>query len=83
MPEADGYELVRRLRALADRARGATPALALTGFARPEDGERAAAAGFDAHLSKPVDPMALVAIVERVTAAATRRPAAQSGGSCP
>ena len=65
MPGDDGYELVERLRAL-DHAARATPALALTGFARPEDGARAAAAGFDAHMSKPVDPVALVDALERL-----------------
>ena len=71
MPDADGYELARRLRELPDR-RCATPAVALTGFARPEDGVRATEAGFDAHMAKPVDPVALVEMVERV--AAERRP---------
>jgi CheY-like chemotaxis protein len=36
------------------------PALALTAFARTEDRKRAAAAGFDAHLPKPVDPQQLL-----------------------
>ena len=67
MPDADGYELARRLRRLPD-ARRDTPALALTGFARPEDGARASEAGFDAHMAKPVDPVALVELVERVAA---------------
>jgi PAS domain S-box-containing protein len=64
MPGTDGYELIRRV-----RARGATsplPAVALTGFARPEDGQRALESGFDAHLAKPVDPTALVDMVERL-----------------
>ena len=42
--------------------------MALTGFARPEDGARAAAAGFDAHMAKPVDPVELVRVIERVAA---------------
>ena len=72
MPGDDGYALVRRLRDLPDR-RAATPAVALTGFARPEDGARAAEAGFDAHMAKPVDPVALVQMIERVVAE-RRRP---------
>jgi PAS domain S-box-containing protein len=68
MPGADGYELVRRLRRFSEAAQRDMPAVALTGFARPEDGARAAAAGFDAHLAKPVDPNALVALIERVIA---------------
>jgi CheY-like chemotaxis protein/two-component sensor histidine kinase len=66
MPEADGYELMRRLRALEDERRRNTPAVALTGFARPEDGARASEAGFDAHMAKPVDPVALIRVIERV-----------------
>ncbi|HEX6836130.1 MAG TPA: response regulator, partial [Polyangia bacterium] len=69
MPDADGYELARRLRTLTDDELRRTPAVALTGFARPEDGARAAAAGFDAHVAKPVDPVGLVAVLERVTRA--------------
>ena len=69
MPGADGYELARRLRALADDELRRTPAVALTGFARPEDGVRAADAGFDAHLAKPVDPVRLVSLLERVARA--------------
>jgi PAS domain S-box-containing protein len=71
MPGADGYELMRRLRALPDDARRATPALALTGFARPEDGARALQAGFQAHLAKPVEPVALVMMVDKLAHAAS------------
>ncbi|MGZ3428257.1 MAG: ATP-binding response regulator, partial [Polyangia bacterium] len=69
MPGADGYELMRRLRALPDPARRATPAVALTGFARPEDGARALEAGFAAHLAKPVEPLALVVMIDKVARA--------------
>jgi len=81
MPGADGYELARRLRALGDDELRGTPAVALTGFARPEDGARAADAGFDAHVAKPVDPVGLVAVIERVTRArreAGAEPAAEA-----
>jgi CheY-like chemotaxis protein len=55
MPGQDGYALIRRIRTLAsDLAR--TPAIALTAYARNEDRERALVEGFNAHLSKPVDP---------------------------
>jgi PAS domain S-box-containing protein len=64
MPGADGYELIRRVRAAAH----ALPAVALTGFARPEDGKRALEAGFSAHMSKPVDPLMLVETVQKLTA---------------
>jgi CheY-like chemotaxis protein len=54
LPGIDGYEVARRLRA-SDGGKGLV-LVALTGYGRPEDRERALAAGFDAHLVKPVDP---------------------------
>lgn len=59
MPGADGYELLRRVRALAPHEGGATPAAALTAFARPEDRQAALAAGYAMHLAKPVPPQTL------------------------
>ncbi|HYE14235.1 MAG TPA: PAS domain S-box protein [Pyrinomonadaceae bacterium] len=64
LPGIDGYELIRRLRTLAHLRD--TPAVALTGYAAPKDAEAAAAAGFDAHVPKPVDPSALAAEVEQL-----------------
>jgi CheY-like chemotaxis protein/two-component sensor histidine kinase len=66
MPVHDGYELIRRLRALPADAARRTPATALTGFARPEDGARAVEAGFDTHMAKPVDPARLVEVVAKL-----------------
>ncbi|HET9753450.1 MAG TPA: response regulator, partial [Myxococcales bacterium] len=54
LPGIDGYEVARRLRA-SEGGRDLV-LVALTGYGRPEDRERALAAGFDAHLVKPVDP---------------------------
>jgi len=66
MPEMDGYELVRRIRA-ADAARGdRIPAIALTAFARSEDRTRALLSGFSAHVAKPVEAAELVATVAAV-----------------
>jgi signal transduction histidine kinase len=63
MPEEDGYSLIRAIRALpADRG-GTTPAAAVTALARPEDRRRALMAGFQTHVSKPVDMTELVAVV--------------------
>ena len=55
MPGADGFELIRRLRDRPAERGGRVPAIALTAYARSEDSERSLAAGFDVHLSKPVD----------------------------
>ena len=63
MPEVDGYELLKRVRALGVDGGGAVPAIALTAFARAEDRERALQAGFSTHLAKPVELSALVAAV--------------------
>jgi len=61
MPEIDGYEFVRRVHALPKYA--TLPAIALTGMRRDVDLERARAAGFSAHLGKPVSVERLNAIV--------------------
>jgi PAS domain S-box-containing protein len=58
LPDDDGYSLLRRLRNLPGG--GSIPAIALTAYARPEDRDRALAAGFRAHLSKPFDPESLL-----------------------
>ncbi|HEY1329051.1 MAG TPA: ATP-binding protein [Casimicrobiaceae bacterium] len=58
MPGMDGFEFVRRLRALPGCEH--VPVLALTGFGRPEDLERARDEGFVSHLTKPVDVNLLV-----------------------
>jgi len=64
MPEIDGYELLARLRQI-PRLRD-VPAVALTGYASHADAERARAAGFDAHIAKPVDPTELATRIEEL-----------------
>jgi signal transduction histidine kinase/CheY-like chemotaxis protein len=62
MPRMDGLEVARRIRALPLRA---TPRLiALTGWGQPEDKHRTSEAGFDAHLTKPADALALAELIE-------------------
>ena len=63
MPDENGYDLIRRVRALPIEAGGGVPAIALTAFARPEDRSRALAAGFQRHLSKPVEQDELLAAI--------------------
>jgi PAS domain S-box-containing protein len=60
MPEEDGYSLIRKVRRLRPEEGGTTPAIALTGYAGSEEGERALAAGFQVHLPKPAEPSSLV-----------------------
>lgn len=62
MPEEDGYDLIRQMRALPGDA-GRVPAVALTALARAEDRKRALSAGYQKHVSKPVDPAELVAVI--------------------
>jgi CheY-like chemotaxis protein len=62
MPGEDGYDLIRRIRALPSGQGGETPAIALTAHARPEDLIQALAAGFQAHVAKPVDQTELVLV---------------------
>jgi CheY-like chemotaxis protein len=68
LPQQDGYELLRRIREL-ERERGAspTPAIALTAFAGPQHRRQAAAAGFQAHVAKPVRLADLISAVARYT----------------
>jgi CheY-like chemotaxis protein len=61
MPGIDGYEPLRRVRALGKARGGRLPAIALTAFARSEDRARALRAGFQVQVSKPVEPSELVA----------------------
>jgi PAS domain S-box-containing protein len=63
MPDLDGYELIRLVRALPPDQGGRTPAVALTAFARSEDRRRAMLAGFQIHIAKPVEPPELIATV--------------------
>jgi len=61
LPGMDGYEVARRLRACAGTANALL--LALTGYGKAEDRQRALDAGFDHHLVKPVDLPALLALL--------------------
>ena len=63
LPDIDGYEAARRIRAQGGPAQ--VPVLiAVTGWGQQADREAARAAGFDAHLTKPVAPDALMALLE-------------------
>jgi CheY-like chemotaxis protein len=70
MPGEDGYEFIRKVRALSADKGGRTPAAALTAFARAEDRTRALGAGYQTHAAKPIEPAELTAVVASL---ATRR----------
>ncbi|AKT43977.1 response regulator [Chondromyces crocatus] len=86
LPLLDGFELARQVRAASNTA--AVPAsgvraiylIALTGYGRPEDRERALRAGFDEHLSKPADLERLQALLRAVP---RRQPSSPSLGVQP
>ena len=62
MPQMDGYALAKRLRALPGYA--SVPMLAITGFSEYDDRDRALTAGFNTHLTKPIDPTSFIELVK-------------------
>jgi CheY-like chemotaxis protein len=69
MPYEDGYQLIRRVRRLEG---GRTRAIALTAYAREADGRKAIRAGFQAHMTKPVEPSELAEVVASLAGRAGR-----------
>jgi CheY-like chemotaxis protein len=67
MPDVDGYELMRRVRALPDASCARLPALALSAFTRERDETRAREAGFDTYVPKPLEAELLVREIARLT----------------
>jgi CheY-like chemotaxis protein len=61
LPDIDGYEVARRLRA--DGTTAHARLVALTGFDGADEADRARAAGFDRHVVKPIDPLQLEALL--------------------
>jgi PAS domain S-box-containing protein len=62
LPDVDGYELIRRVRALETDLR-LIPAIALTAFIRAEDRTKALRSGYQSHLAKPIEPSELIAAI--------------------
>ncbi len=60
MPDIDGYMLIRKIRALPAEQGGTIPAIALTAYASEQDKQLALAAGFQRHVSKPVEPAIVI-----------------------
>jgi PAS domain S-box-containing protein len=73
MPGDDGLAFIRELRSWPVDCGGAVPAVALTGFARPEDRDEILSAGFQHCLSKPAEPDALVQTIARLVQPLTGR----------
>lgn len=66
LPSMSGYEVVKQIRS--DPVLRRTPAVALTGYAQPEDRQLARATGFDEHLTKPVELSTLHQVIARLVA---------------
>jgi PAS domain S-box-containing protein len=66
MPDEDGYEFVRRVRAFGREQGGATPMVALTAYASAQDRRRALEAGYTHHLAKPIDTHELLRVLGRL-----------------
>jgi PAS domain S-box-containing protein len=73
MPDEDGFSLIRRVRALDDRQKSQVAAVALTAYARLEDRTEAIRAGFQNHLSKPVEAAELLAVVHSLASPRSKR----------
>ena len=71
MPVEDGYDLIRKVRALPKGAH--IPAAALTAYARAEDRRKALDAGYMMHVSKPVEPAELISVIANLTRFAPRK----------
>jgi signal transduction histidine kinase/CheY-like chemotaxis protein len=78
LPGQDGYELIRRVRALPLAAHRHIPALALTAYAGAQDAVRAVEAGFQLHIPKPFQPRELVGALAQVAQTRVRRRLAQA-----
>ncbi|HEY9826753.1 MAG TPA: ATP-binding protein [Stenomitos sp.] len=63
MPEMDGYMLIQQVRALPPDQGGQTPAIALTAYAGDTNQRQVLAAGFQKHISKPIEPEELVQVI--------------------
>ena len=79
MPGEDGYSLLGKIRARSPERGGQIPAAAVTAYARSEDSARARAAGFDAHVPKPVDPVDLARTVKDLLGKSDRDRASEPG----
>ena len=72
LPDEDGYAFIRQLRSLPPEKGGRVPAAALTAYARSEDRLRALASGYQTHVTKPVEPSELIAVVASLAGRAGR-----------
>lgn len=73
MPEMDGYTFIRQIRAMPPELGGEIPAIALTAHTEDIDQQQALLAGFQTHLTKPINPANLAVVIAQVAAEQGRR----------
>jgi CheY-like chemotaxis protein len=71
MPDEDGLAFIARVRRLSPARGGDVPAVALTAYVRQDDRDKVLSSGFQAYLSKPIEPMALVSSILEVASPQT------------
>jgi CheY-like chemotaxis protein len=81
MAGADGYQLIQQVRAQTDERIATIPAVAVTAYARADDRRRLLLAGFQMHLSKPVEPQELVAGIASLIGLTSRNAALKRAAS--
>jgi two-component system CheB/CheR fusion protein len=64
MPEMNGYELAQALRAMPGYTN--VPLVAVTGYSMFDDRQRSLSSGFNAHMTKPIDPRALLDLIDKL-----------------
>lgn len=74
MPDADGHAFIQAVRALDAEHGGGTPAVAITGYARPEERAKALSAGFHRYFVKPLDISLFVETLEEILTDRRARP---------
>jgi CheY-like chemotaxis protein len=66
LADSDGYALMKAIRSINVEYKGFTPVVAITGYASPEDQNRAKSAGFSAYFTKPFDPADILDAIRSV-----------------
>lgn len=80
MAHEDGYQLIAQLRGSADARAARIPAIAVTAYARAEDRQRMLLAGFQMHISKPIEPQELIAGIASLVGVTSRKDDTSNAG---
>jgi CheY-like chemotaxis protein len=71
MPDEDGFDLIRQVRARGVEQGGEIPAAAVSAYVGEENRRQALAAGFQLHVAKPIDPEELVSVIQSLAGRAS------------